>query len=141
MTAQEMYSLVLLALCIWREARGELYVTKTCVAWTIRNRVMKPGWWGHSWEGVILMPYQFSSFNHNDPNATKLPHSEDPSWQDCLDIATKVFATPPGLEDLTQGATSYFDASLDPDPPKWSFDGSNQKTVDFGRLHFYRLVT
>jgi hypothetical protein len=30
--------------------------------------------------------------------------------------------------------------SLDTDPPKWAIDGSNVKTVDFGRLHFYKLA-
>jgi|ERR1017187_338362 hypothetical protein len=140
MNPQESYSFILFALCLWREARGELYDTKTAVAWSIRNRVQRPGWWGHDWAGVILMPWQYSSFNHADPNASKLPIPADPAWQDCLDIAAKVYPTPTLVDDPTQGATSYFDISLDPDPPKWTLDGSQVKTIDMGRLHFYRLA-
>ena len=138
MTPADMYSVVLLALCIWREARGELYDAKTGVAWTIKNRVAKPGWWGHSWVSVILQPWQFSSFNHNDPNSGKFPTEADPSWQDSLDVAYKVFND--AIPDPTGGATSYFDKSMDSDPPKWSSDGSNVKTVDLGALHFYKLA-
>lgn len=140
MLSEDMYSLILLAICIWRESRGELYTTKVAVAWSIRNRMTNPGWWGHSWAGVILMPWQYSSFNHNDPNATKWPLNSDPSWTDSLDVASKVFPETPLVADPTHGATSYFDNSLDTDPPKWSFDGSNVKTVDYGRLHFYKLA-
>jgi cell wall hydrolase len=141
MNLQDMYALMLLALCIWREARGELITTKIAVAWSIRNRVKDPRWWGHDWAGVILMHDQYSSFNHGDPNATKLPLPADPSWQDSLNTAAKVFAEPPLLSDPTGGATSYFDMSLDTDPPKWSFDGSMVKTLDLGRLHFYKLAS
>jgi len=137
---QQAYSFIVFALCIWRECRGELDTTKVAQAWSVRNRVKNPGWWGHDWVGVVLMPYQYSSFNHNDPNATKLPTEGDPSWQDCLQIASQVFAEPPSVPDPTHGATSYFDMSLDTDPPKWAMDGSNVKTVDFGRLHFYKLA-
>ena len=140
MSPSDAYPFTLLALCLWREARGELYDTKVCVAWSIRNRVQKPGWWGSSWETVVLMPFQYSSFNHGDPNAAKLPHSSDPTFQDCLAIAGKLYAEPPTIPDPTGGATSYFDMSLDTDPPKWATDGSQVKTLDMGRLHFYRVA-
>jgi spore germination cell wall hydrolase CwlJ-like protein len=140
MTPSDMYAFILLALCVWREARGELYITKTAVAWTVRNRVQKPGWWGSGWEGVILMPWQFSSFNANDPNAVKLPRSSDQTWSDSVDVAQKVFPENPLIPDPTYGATSYFDDSMAPDPPKWSYDGSHVKTVSYGRLNFYRLA-
>lgn len=139
MTPRDSYAFILLALCVWREARGENYIAKTGVAWTIRNRVQKPAWWGHDWEGVILCPFQFSSFNHNDPNASKMPSWIDHAWQDALDIACKVFGETASIPDPTDGATSYFDMSLDSKPPKWATDGSNVKTVDYGRLHFYKL--
>ena len=132
------YPITLLALCIWREARGEVYATKQAVACSIRNRVQRPGWWGHSWIGCILMPHQYSSFNRNDPNASKFPEANEPAWQDSFDIATKVYQGTMG--DNSAGATSYFDASLDDDPPKWTTDGSNTHTVDLGRLRFYKLT-
>ena len=129
----------LLALVLWREARGELYLTKQAVAWSIRNRVKHPSWWGHTWWSVILFPWQYSSFNHNDPNAVKWPVEDDPTWEDCLEIASMIGAEPPKVGDMTGGAVSYFDISLDTHPPTWATDGSMTKTLDSGRLHFYKV--
>jgi spore germination cell wall hydrolase CwlJ-like protein len=131
------YSFIMLALAIWREARGEVYAAKQGVAWVIQNRVLNPGWWGHDLVGVILMPFQFSSFNSGDPNATKFPAEADPSWADSLDVANKVIAD--ALPDNTSGATSYFDNSIA--PPGWATDGSQVHTVDIGNLHFYKVAT
>lgn len=136
------YEFLLLALAIWRESRGELLTTKQAVAWSIRNRVLSPGWWGSGWAGVILFPYQYSSFNHNDPNASKLPKPKEQSWEDSLTVADQVYTfdlkIEPKIPDPTHNSTSYYDMSLDTNPPSWSFDGSMRKTVDYGRLHFFR---
>ncbi len=140
MTPEEAYAFILLSLAIWREARGELITTKIGVAWTVRNRVQNPGWWGHDWLGCLLLPWQYSCFNHNDPNATKLPMSKDPSWQDSLNVARNVMHEPPLVSDPTGGATSYYDTSLDSDPPKWATDGSNVHTITLGGLNFYKLA-
>ena len=140
MDTSHAYEFILLALCIWREARGELLETKQCVAWSIRNRVQRPGWWGHGWAGVILQPWQYSSFNHNDPNASKLPIPTDPSWQDCLTVAEQVYPQESPIPDNSHGADSYYDMSLDTNPPSWASDGSKVKTVDMGRLHFYKTL-
>jgi N-acetylmuramoyl-L-alanine amidase len=139
------YEFILLALCLWREARGELSTTKLAVAWSIRNRVANPGWWGKTWAEVILAPWQYSSFNHNDPNATKWPAELDPSWQDSLTVASQVYSDDlhdaPILPDPTDGATSYYDMSMDTDPPSWAVDGSQVHVCDWGRLHFYKNVS
>jgi N-acetylmuramoyl-L-alanine amidase len=127
------YNKVLLALVVWREARGEIEAAKVGVAWTIRNRVMKPGWWGTSWISVILKPFQFSSFNHSDPNATKMPDEDDHSWDDSLNAAYSVYTL--GVNDPTGGATHYFDKSLDSNPPSWAAELSHK--CDIGNLHFY----
>lgn len=140
MNSVQMYEFILLALCIWREARGESVQTKQAVAWSIRNRVQNPGWWGTGWAGIILQPYQYSSFNRNDPNAAKLPIPKDPSWEDSLEVAQMIYTSGADaqLPDPTGGATSYFDLSLDHNPPSWAIDGGMVKTCDVGRLHFYR---
>lgn len=130
------YSLILLAVCIWREARGETIEGKQAVAWTVNNRVLNPGWWGHTLSSVILMPWQFSSFNSGDPNAVKWPTPGDQSWIDSLTVATGVLGGT--LPDNTGGATSYFDNSIA--PPSWATDGSNTKTVSIGNLNFYKLA-
>lgn len=143
-TPEQFYEFILVALCIWREARGETLDVKKAVGWSIRNRFLRPGWWGHSWEGIVLLPWQYSSFNHNDPNATKLPTSADPSWGDSLTAASMVWTadvlSTPFIPDPTSGADSYFDMSLDSNPPSWATDGSKQHTLDIGRLHFYRTL-
>ena len=141
MNPQQQAELALLALVVWREARGEVLFTKQAVAWSIRNRVLSPGWWGHSWWSVILMPMQYSSFNRTDPNATKWPMQVDPSWEDALQVAADVY-TPdltvaPKILDLTRGAVSYFDQSEDDNPPNWAKSGLFKHVCDFGRLHFY----
>lgn len=136
MEMSDTYPVFLLGLATWREARGELLSAKQGVACSIRNRVLNPGWWGHDYVGCILMPWQYSSFNRNDPNATKFPLESDPSWRDCLDVAGETYFNT--LTDPTSGADSYFDISLDHNPPSWATDGSKTKTCDIGRLHFYR---
>lgn len=131
------YDLILLAICIWRESRGEVYAAKQGVACTILNRVNLPRWWGNSINGVILKPEQYSSFNHNDPNVSKWPAPSDPAWADCVDVADKVLNGE--LADNTGGATSYFDNSLANNPPYWAKDGSNVKTLSIGNLNFWKL--
>lgn len=34
----------------------------------IRERVLRPGWWGRDWETVCRKPWQFSCWNPDDPN-------------------------------------------------------------------------
>ena len=132
------YGRILTALCVWREARSESFNADMGVAWVIRNRAERPGWWGGpSLSSVILHPFQFSSFNANDPQSHKLPTEADWSWEQCLTATDMMLNDEP---DPTLGATSYFDASLDSNPPKWATDGSNVKTVELGRLRFYKLA-
>jgi N-acetylmuramoyl-L-alanine amidase len=139
MTGADMYDLVLLALCCWREARGQPKIAKTGQVFTVKNRLAHPGWWGHSYVTIILMPFQYSSFNHNDPNAVKMPFSDDPAWQECLEVAQDVYQ---GIvPDPSNGATHYFDASLDAHPPKWATDGSMEHVVDLGLFRFWKKTT
>lgn len=124
----------LLALCVWRESRGESYLAKLGVAYVIRNRASQSKWWGKSIREVILKPYQFSSFNNNDVNFDKFPDTYDPSFIECSNVATHALE---GTEpDPTSNSTFYFDKSLDAKPPKWA--ESYVHTIDIGRLHFYR---
>lgn len=136
LSSDETYPFTLLALCIWREARGETIPAKVGVAWVIRNRAKNPSWWGKDWISVILKPWQFSSFNVGDPNATKFPVPEDTSWIACLQAAEIAWE---GIEtDPVDGATHYFDKSLDANPPKWATDGSMVKVCDVDSLRFWK---
>lgn len=124
------YEKILLALCVWREARGEQIAAQRGVAWTILNRASKPGWWGKDIVSVILAPFQFSSFNPHDANSGRFPQSTDPVFREIV-----LLAADPG-EDPTEGATSYYDKSLDSNPPGWA--AGMLKTVDIGSFHFFR---
>ena len=123
------YEALLIALCVWREARGEIYEAKVAVSWCIRNRASKPGWWGTDIYSVITKPFQFSSFNAGDPNSTKFPAPDDAAWRDCLKTNSEVL-------DPTNGATYYFDRSLDGNPPRWA--ASMEHVANIGNLRFFK---
>lgn len=115
---KELSEIYLMALCVWREARGEPINVKWGVSWVIKNRVAHPGWWGDDITSVILCHYQFSSFNKNDPNSNKFPELKDQSWIDTLRACRDTYYNV--VQDPTQGATMYYDKSLDSNPPGWS---------------------
>lgn len=75
-----------LALCTWREARGESLLGKLLVAQTVENRVRDPRW-PDTYIGVITQPLQFSAFNRSDPNVMSWPFEEDPAWADSVAAA------------------------------------------------------
>lgn len=93
--AKDFARLYILALCIWREARGESFRGKLLVGFTIKNRV-KDARWPNTYEGVITQKWQFSAFNPTDPNAVKYPWTggenlpEDAAWFECTRAAATV---------------------------------------------------
>jgi N-acetylmuramoyl-L-alanine amidase len=127
-TTSNMYATFLLALVAWREARGESPEAQLGVMWSVKNRAARPSWWGNSVVSVVLKPFQYSSFNPNDPNAVKLPAEDDPVWNEI-----ETMAVAPGA-DPTGGATHYF--STDIPAPSWTSEMTF--TVQIGALRFYR---
>ena len=127
------YPQVLMALCIWREARGESADAQRGVAWVIRNRSRDPERrWPTSTVAVILQPYQFSGFNHADPNSTKFPGASEASWVACCDAADST------LPDPVSGA-QYYHSYPDDRPdlwPAWTREFTLVATI--GNLKFYR---
>lgn len=85
----EILRLFMLALCVWREARGEPMGGKLLVAQTIENRV-KDARWPRTVAGVVTQRMQFSSFNLGDPNSLKFPDEGDVSWPECVAAAQSV---------------------------------------------------
>ena len=131
---QQSWEVSLFALVLWREARGETVDTKRVIAWTIKNRVLHPSWYGTDWSSVITKPEQYSSMTHSgDPNLVKWPLANDTSWMACMDIAAEVYG--PGGVDLAQGATHYYDSSM-PAPPYWAEKMTLVSTQ--GRFHLYK---
>ena len=122
----------LIALCLWREARGEVLRYRLAVrgiAHVILNRVADKHW-PATVEGVILQPWQFSSFNAKDPNAVKYPSDGSVIWDACLEIAAN-----PG-DDPTGGANHY-ESCMPVTMPAWADPA--KITLKAGPFRFYRL--
>jgi len=123
-----------LALCIWREARGESLAGQIGVAYVIMNRVKKPSWWGKDLMSVIFKKWQFSSLT--DPNDRQLvvwPLAIDGSWKRCLEVACNVIDK--NFPNMVRGADHYYDISIP--PPKWA--DPLKLVTQIGRLRFYDL--
>jgi N-acetylmuramoyl-L-alanine amidase len=128
-------ALELMALCIWREARGEGLLGKRGVGHVICNRVNVRSFFGQDVSSVILKPYQFSSFNQDDPNSDKWPLDADPSWLDSQSVAKQVLSW--SDPDITAGALYYFSPPLSSAPRAW---GSVKVTLTVGNLTFCKPV-
>lgn len=131
-TAQALLDRFLLALCIWREARGETLKGKQLVAAVIINRAHDPAMrWPRTIAGVILQPLQFSSFNAGDPNATKFPNAlvDLSMWEDCVTAADQAIAGP-----LATTANHYHVENIH---PSWA-DASKIVATE-GAHVFYKL--
>jgi N-acetylmuramoyl-L-alanine amidase len=125
----------LAALCIWREAAGEGELGRRGVGHAIKHRAEQPCWWGTDVRSVILKPWQFSSFNANDPNSKKRPNPNDRSWVECQGIAKAILADRD--PDITEGAQFYHDSSIK-FPEAWGVPSDYKLTLKVGRLSFYR---
>lgn len=142
MTA-ETYPNILLALCIWREARNQSRDARVGVKHVIMNRAARPAGPYRRCKTIqqnILqgaypskLPAQFSSFNHSDPNSSLLPNEDYAAdwaaWLDCCAIVDEIEPDPTG------GATYYFDTNIP--APRWA--DPKQFTVQIGKLRFYAL--
>ena len=82
----------LMALCLWREARGEGQDGMRAVGHVIKNRVGAPGF-AKTLRGVILGPNEFSSMSvSSDPEYTLQPGPNDPQFAYCQQIAPAILA-------------------------------------------------
>jgi len=131
------YELFLLALCVWREARGANYAVKLGVAWSIRNRVVNPGWWGATYEQVITKAWQYTSMTGaGDPNLIAWPQgTSDPSWFDSIRAAQDAMAAKEA--DPVAGATHYYDNSIP--PPAWTKANGSKHILDIPPMSFWKV--
>jgi N-acetylmuramoyl-L-alanine amidase len=127
------YDNLIVALCLWREARSESTVAMQGVYWVIQNRVKDPRWPSTAAE-VILQPRQFSSFLAGDPNATRFPNPKDKldwvAWQRALAVVETPGADP------TNGSNHYESCSEDAEPT-WA--KTRAVTHRAGDFEFYKL--
>jgi hypothetical protein len=140
-TVNQAQEVSLLTLLIWREARGENYDTMLRVGWSVRNRVTNPRYWGHDWYSVIAHPEAYSSIVpprlDNDPNLRSYPDPADVKYDLVVQAAENAYW---GVRpDPVNGATHYFDRSLDDDPPSWTKAPTSVHVMDSGALHFWKV--
>ena len=124
--------IVFMALCIWREARGEITIAKIGVGMCILNRIAKPSWWGTNVMEVIFKKWQFSSLTDpRDKQLTVWPKAHNPSWESCLIISEKLLKG--DYENPVPGADSYHDISIP--APYWA--KPEQFVGQIGHLRFF----
>lgn len=139
----DQYEPLLLALCIWREGRGQARIVRIGIKHSILNRVAKPAGPYKNCrtitQNILRGAYpskraaQYSSFNRKDPNSSLLPdpgYKQD--WKAFLECCALVEED---TQDPTGGADSYYDRSID--PPPWA-TGSNFK-CQLGDILFHKL--
>ena len=137
------YPWVLLALCLWREARGCSHQEKLAIAHVIANRAADPkGRFPKSIAGVVCQQSQFTSIAppfHITPaemaNACAWPKEGDPNFAECCAIAD-AFGNATEGEDPTRGATNYYSDPITT-VPGWA--APEKLTARIGVFHFYKL--
>jgi spore germination cell wall hydrolase CwlJ-like protein len=127
------YDIDIAARTVWGEARGEPLDGKLAVAWVIRNRAEKGGWFGEGLAGVSMKPWQFSVWNKNDVNREKLLELKKDSrgYQQALAVVARSLVTP---DDPTHGANHYHTKDIF---PHWAEDAD--AVLNVGNHLFYRL--
>lgn len=124
---------VWLAKTMWGEARGEGTRGMQAVGNVVMNRVNAGSWYGASIKDVVLKPYQFSSWNTNDPNRAVIENmtAQQLALNGSLAIARQVIAGT--LPDITGGATHYHAKNVNP-----AWVSSMERTATIGNHIFYR---
>lgn len=120
-----------LARTVYGEARGEPFEGQVGVAWVVKNRASKPGWWGRTIEEVCFRAKQFSCWNPDDPNL-RVIHAATPnveSYLRAMGVAALVMSG--NLPDPTRGATHYHHVGI---KPLWS--EKMRETVTIGHHKF-----
>lgn len=114
----------ILALTMWGEARNQGVDGMRAVGHVIKNRAEEgKSQFGQGIKGVATAPHQFSAWNKNDPNRSKMNHIEDLNpnsvdyerWQTAQKLAADILT---GRDpDPTQGSLYYHTTAVN---PRWA---------------------
>lgn len=122
------YNQFLLALTMWREARGEGAEGMKAVGCVIRNRAHNG-----TWSQVMTAKWQFSSLTApGDPMLVQWPVQEDAQFLMAMSLAAGIYLGT--IPDSTDGATHYFNPNVV--KPKWA--QTLTKVVTIGHHDFYK---
>ena len=123
------YNQFLLALVMWREARGEGPEGMKAVGCVVRNRVKSFG----AWSLIITAKWQFSSLTApGDPMLIQWPVFQDLQFLEAMAIANGIYNN--SIVDNTNGATHYFNPNVV--LPKWA--ATMTKVATIGHHDFYK---
>lgn len=123
-----------MARTIFGEARGESFDGQIAVGWVIKNRAMKPGWWGHTITEVCRKPFQFSCWNSSDPNNTVILRASLTDLTFIRAYGAAALVMTEDLLDITNGATHYY--ALYSATPPWA--SAMVETARIGQHRFMR---
>lgn len=123
---------------VWMEARGEGRDGIQAVAFVIVNRVRAGRWFsGQGLADCVMLPYQFSCWNTDDPNRHQMAllADADSLLEDCRLAVSGALAG--SVPDPTHGATHYYDSRLNV-MPKWAVHAT--PTASIGHHLFFAGV-
>ena len=137
-----------LARCIYSETKRAH--EQELVAWVIRNRV-ETGYRGqHTYEGVVLDPYQFSAFNPGDPKrrlyTSLTPESDSRAFHEALEVAHNVYNARPSMRPFSRKTRHFYSerSMVGGRAPVWSAGHRpvpvDSAQVDPRRFRFYKGV-
>ena len=120
---------------LYGEARGEGEEGLIAVGNVIKNRVKKKTWYGKTVKDVCLKAWQFSCWNHNDPNFKTISSLDkrNKTFAKILVLAEQILNDE--FEDNTEGSTHYHTSSI---KPKWA--KGLTPVVTLGNHLFYNNV-
>ncbi len=125
-----------LARTIYGEARGGGKQLMSAVANTIINRVAKKSWYGHTISDVCKKPWQYSSWNANDPNCEVIEKVDRSTPIFCDALAIAQIAVDGHLHDVTNGSTHYYSTYIH--EPKWAI--GHTPVAHIGNMFFYNDI-
>lgn len=145
-----------MARTIYGEARGEDLQGMRAVGHVIWNRARNPGWWSRIWlsdlnegwdasladipddsiEAVCRKPWQFSPWNHGNPNRAKVEDVslDNKRFRDAFYATLAVIQGRAG--DPTDGSTHFYAPGV-MDPPTWIENATLHASI--GGHKFYTL--
>lgn len=134
-----------MALCVWKESRGEGQEGMEAVAYVILNRAK--AWYSHTNERVHAAVYaknQFTSMSvPSDPEFSLTPHPSDPQYAFCDTLCTSLLANADNslMNDPTHGALYY--ANLAESTSGWFFDNvvrspAHPLLATIGKQNFFK---
>jgi len=127
---------LILARTLYGEARGEGRGGMEAVAAVIINRAAIGGWWGDSIISVAQKPWQFSTWNDNDPNRVLINDLKPGEGDLFFDLAYEIAGDAiSGTDDPTGGATHYHALSVNP-----AWDDEMVNTANIGQHKFYKVA-